>query len=222
MAKLRYATACTLFVALFLPSPAVAYDTELSDTALREAYFLGQRNDDKMRAFFVPYTKHLPLPMKGPYVSEIRVLTPLAQVVQISSQVRPGYSAQQAQLDYRKRGDSVLVIIHIELTATYGPIDADSTAQDAAKAKGLKLRADDFWQDFRYGLKQKEDWIEPRSIHGEPQYGESYGSSPGGLLGAWVYLEYDAHQVKSEEVEVHVITVRDQEVAATFDLEKLR
>ncbi len=68
---------------------AFAYDTELSDIAVREAYFLGQRNDEKTRTFFAPYTQHLPLPKKGPYVSEIRLLTPLAQVVQASSQTHP-------------------------------------------------------------------------------------------------------------------------------------
>ena len=35
------------------------------------------------------------------------------------------------------------------------------------------MRPDDFWQDFRYGIKQKADWIEPRSIHGEPDYSAS-------------------------------------------------
>jgi len=50
---------------LALP-PLLAYDTDLSDTAVREAYFLGQRNDEKTRAFFEPYTRHLPLPNPAP------------------------------------------------------------------------------------------------------------------------------------------------------------
>jgi hypothetical protein len=213
-----------LLCGCLLTAPILAYDTELSDTALREAYFLGQRNDAKTRDFFASYTKNLPLPKKGPYVSEIRLLTPLAQVVQISSQTTSGYSAQQARLDYQNHGDSILFVVHIQLTATYGQIDADNSAKDAAgKSKGgLTLRREDFWQDFHYGLKQKEEWIEPRSMRGEPEYGgaESYQSS--GLVGAWVYIEYDAHNVQSDDTEVHVITVPDQEVTVTFDLAKLR
>jgi hypothetical protein len=203
-------------------SPLLAYDTELSDTAVREAYFLGQRNGEKTRSFFTAYTKHPPLPKRGPNISEIRLLTPLAQVVQISSQVTSGYSAQQATLDYKARGDSILLVVHIEFTPSYGPIDAEHSAKDVAGKKGLKLRTEDFWQDFRYGLKQKADWIEPRAIHGEADYGgpDSFGS--GGLVGAWVYIEYDAQSVGSEDTDVGVFTIDDQEVQTSFDLAKLR
>lgn len=211
-----------LLCCFLLASPCPAYDTELSDTAVREAYFLGQRGGNKTRDFFVPYTKHPSRPQKGPNISEIRLLTPLAQVVQISSQVTAGYSAQQAHLDYQHRGDTVLLVVHIELTPTYGPIDAEHSANDIAGKKGLKLRPEDFWQDFRYGIKQKADWIEPRAIHGEADFGgqDSFGSS--GLVGAWVYVEYDARAVASDDTDVSVFTLDDQEIQATFDLAKLR
>jgi len=217
------------FLACFLLlSPMLAYDTELSDTAVREAYFLGQRDADKLHNFFAPYTKNLPFPKNGPYISEIRLLTPLAQVVQVSSQVTSGYSAQQAQIDYKRRGDSLLLVVKIEFTPTYGAIIApDPKAHDSAGhatgTKGITLRTEDFWKEFRYGLKQKEDWFIPRSIHGEGQYSASDGSaSGGGLVGAWVYVEYDAANVPSDDTEVHVYTPDNQEVTVTFDLAKLR
>ncbi len=202
--------------------PLFAYDSELSDTAVREAYFLGQRNGEKTRAFFTPYTKHPPRPRKGPNISEIRLLTPLAQVVQISSQATSGYSAQQAALDYKARGDVILLVVHIEFTPSYGPIDAEHSANEVAGKKGLKLRTEDFWQDFRYGIKQKADWIAPRVIHGEADYGgpDSFGSS--GLVGAWVYLEYDAQSVASDDTDVSVFTTDEEEVQTSFDLAKLR
>jgi len=206
-----------------LATTAFPYETELSDTAVREAYFLGQRNDQKTRNFFAKYTKNLPLSKKGPYVSEIRLLTPLAQVVQISSQTTNGYSAQQAQLDYQNRGDTLLVVVHLQLTATFGQIDADNSAKEAAgKSKsGLALRREDFWQDFHYGLKQKQEWVEPHSMRGEPEHGgDSYQGS--GLVGAWVYLEFAAKDVQSDDVEVHVFTIPEQEVTAIFDLASLR
>lgn len=211
-----------LLCACLVISPALAYDTELSDTAVREAYFLGQRNSEKTRAFFVPYTKHLPLPKKGPNVSEIRLLTPVAQIVQISSQVTSGYSAQQAGLDYKARGDTILLVVHIEFTPSYGPIDAEHSSKDAAGKKGLALRTEDFWQDFRYGIRQKADWIEPRAIHGEADYGGPDSFGGGGLVGAWVYVEYDAQNVASDDTDVSVFTIDDQEVQTTFDLAKLR
>ena len=215
--------AAALFLATsFTFNPAIAYDTELSDTAVREAYFLGQRNDDKTRAFFASYTKHLSKPKKGPYISEIRLLTPLAQVVQVSSQNTSGYSAQQARLDYQQRGDSLLLVIHIEFTPTYGPMEATHAADDASKVKGIKLRPDDFWQDFRYSIKQKADWIEPRVIRGETEYGASDAFGNGGLVGAWVYVEYDAHTVTSDGVDVSIVTPTEDEVQTYFDLASLR
>lgn len=211
-----------LFISLnvFLP-PVSAYDTDLSDTAVREAYFLGQRRDEKSGAFLANYSKHLPIPKKGPYISEIRLLTPLAQVVEVSTQNTTGYSAQQARLDYHGRGDSVLLEIHIEFTPTYNQIQAEPAANSHAGGKGTTLRTEDFWQGFRYGLKQKGEWIEPRSMRGEPVYAASGGYSSGGLIGAWVFIEYDARNVISEDAEIHVFLPDDLEVSTTFDLSKL-
>jgi hypothetical protein len=200
-----------------------AYDVELSDTAVRNAYFLGQHRDQQTRTFFEPYIRHLPLPKSGPYISEIRLLTPLAQVVEVSQTASGIYSAQQAQLDYRARGDSILLEIHIEFTPTYNQIDAQRPSSNAAGEKGITLRSDDFWQDFRLGIKQKQDWIEARSTHGEPQYAlaDGYGTS-GGLIGAWVWVEYDARNVSSDDTEVHVLTPDGQDVSVKFDLDKLK
>src|SRR3974390_2757306 len=217
---LRRSLATVVFFFVFLP--ALAYDTDLSDTAVRQAYFLGQRNDEKTRSFFTLYTKHLPKPKKGPYISEIRMLTPLAQVVQVSSQVTSGYSAQQAQLDYKGRGDTLLLVVHIEFTPTYGPIEAARAASDASKTKGMTLRRDDFWQDFRYGIKQKADWIEPRVIRGEGEYDASDKFGNGGVVGALIYVEYDVHNVSSDGVDVSVFTPAEEEVHTYFDLASLR
>ena len=211
-----------LILTSFVPWPTCAYDTELSDTAIREAYFLGQRNDEKTRAFFLPYTRHLPIPKQGPNISEIRLLTPLAQVIQISSLTTSGYSAQQARLDYQSRGDTLLLVIHIEFTPTYGEIEAEHSARNASEAKGIILRSDDFWQSFRYGIRQKADWIDPRSIRGECEYGNSNSFGSGGLVGAWVYVEYDARNVTSDDVDVSVFTPADDELRTTFELAKLR
>jgi hypothetical protein len=211
-----------LLIVVFLAfPPLLAYDTDLSDTAVREAYFLGQRNDDKTRAFFEAYTRHLPLPKSGPHVSEIHLLTPLAQVVKVSSRTTSGYSAQQAQLDYRDRGDSLLLEVHIEFTPTYNQMEGQRSSGNSAGAKGTVLRSEDFWQDFSYGIKQKDDWIEPRSMRGEPEYerADRYGSN--GLVGAWVYLDFDGSNVPSDDTEVHVVTPDGQDVEVTFDLAKL-
>jgi hypothetical protein len=212
-----------LAAALLVPWSSSAYDVELSDTAVRNAYFLGQHRDEQTRSFFASYVRNLPLPKSGPYISQVRLLTPLAQVVEVSQTSSGPYSAQQAQLDYRARGDSILLEIHIEFTPTYNQIAAQRSSSNAAGERGITLRTDDFWQDFRFGIKQKQDWIEPRSTHGEPQYtlADGYGAS-GSLIGAWVWVEYDARNVPSDDTEVHVFTPDGQDVSVKFDLDKLK
>jgi hypothetical protein len=211
-----------LTAGLLLSLPCPAYDTELSDTAVRNAYFLGQRHSKDTRDFLDPYSRHLPLPKSGPYISELRLLTPLAQIVELSDQQSMGYSAQQAWLEYRHRGDSLLLEIHIEFTPTYSAYNADRSPEAAPSDKGIKLRTEDFWQDFRFGIRQKDDWIEPRSIHGEPEYARSDTYGGGGLIGAWVWVEYEARNVPSDGTEVHVFTPDGQDVTTTFDLDKLK
>src|SRR5205823_8474915 len=115
-----------------LSSGASAVEFPLSDTSIREAYFLGQRNDQKTSDFLKLYAKFLPLPQKGPYVSEIHLLTPYAQIVADSSRHSVGYSAQQAAADYHGRGDTILLQVRIEFTVTYTYDDAVRTANDTA------------------------------------------------------------------------------------------
>lgn len=201
---------------------ATAYDTELSDVAVREAYFLGQRHSKDTKEFLALYARHFALPSKGPYISEIRALTPLAQVVEASNRQSSGYSAQQAWLDYRGRGDSIQVVVHIQFTPSYGVIEGTKSASDAEGEKGIKLRTEDFWQDFRFGIRQEGDWIEPRTLHGEPEYGGQEYSGTSQLVGAWVWIEFAATSVASEPTEVHVFTPDGQEVVATFDLARLK
>ena len=60
------------FVAILLATalPVSAYEVPLTERSVREAYFLGQRRDEKMGRFLAEYAKHLPLPEKGPHVAE--------------------------------------------------------------------------------------------------------------------------------------------------------
>jgi hypothetical protein len=66
------AVASTLLIAL----PALAYQYPLSSTDIRDAYFIGARNDELTAAFFADYTKHLPMPESGPYVSDVSIGAP--------------------------------------------------------------------------------------------------------------------------------------------------
>jgi hypothetical protein len=91
----------SVFVAALLLAPSLfAFDSPLSDQAVREAYFLGQRHDESMATLLNKYTKLLPPPDAGPHISSVTFLTPFALLVQQASQ-RVNYSAQQAAKEHR-------------------------------------------------------------------------------------------------------------------------
>ena len=208
--------------ALLLAAQALfAYDVPLSSHSVREAYFLGQRNDQKTTDFLGLYKRRLPLPKSGPHVAEIELLTPYAQVVQVSRRHSVGYSAQQAEKDYQGRGDILRVRVLLNLTPTYPVAMACQSAQNAADQQGIELRTEDFWQDFRFQLRQKDAAFEPLDLRGEPVY-EHDARGSGGLAGAQVWLDYDTAGVASAMAEVEVLTPDGQRVSVKFDLEKLR
>src|SRR6202008_3502508 len=71
--RLAASLACA---ALLLVQPLSAFDTPLSDTAVREAYFLGQRRDDSLGRLLDKYVLHLQPPKTGPYIESLSFFTP--------------------------------------------------------------------------------------------------------------------------------------------------
>jgi len=206
--------------ALLVLPPAFAYETPLTDKTVREAYFLGQHHDASTQSALKPYQHHLPAPKSGPYISEIRVMTPFAQVVEASNAQSAGYSAQQAAADYHSHADTIVVRFHIEFTPSYGYIESDRDRADLAAEKGISLRSADFWQAFNTGLSQNDQWIEPLSRDGEPIFSHSSESSE--MIGAYIWVTYDAHDVSSDEAIAEIFTPDGQHVTSTFDLSTLR
>jgi hypothetical protein len=227
-----------LAAALLVSAPSFAFDSPLSDEAVREAYFLGQRNDQTTASFFDPYFRVLPKPDKGPFISEVEIYTPYGQVIERSRRRSMGYSAQQAERDYRHHHDKFYVRVRIDFTETYGLLELYRSAKADQEQSG-EAPLPDFYRDFRVGLVQKDGWIEPLRITLQttdtfrtghypfvPQdlrYA-SYSSFAGGYYPAgWlVWLEYNADDVTSDDVSVEVITTDGQHVVVPFDLTRLR
>ena len=203
-------------MAALLASPAsFGFQSPLSDQSVREAYFLGQRHDEKISFFFETYRRYLPAPKSGPHVFMAEVLTPFAEAVEVSRKHANGYSAQQAQLDYRSRGDSMRVGVHVAYTGTYGP----GFPYSPNKVPGQTGT----WKDFQVRLSLKEKTIEPRNVSYEGTRmgtGGKGGSRPTGFI---IWLVYDPAQLaSSDDASVEVDTPDGQHVTATFDLSRLR
>ena len=242
-----------LTAALLLVPFCFGFQSPLSDEAIRDAYFLGQRNDESTANLFASYLKTLPPPKSGPYISEVELYTPYSQLVEWSRLHSVGYSAQQATRDYRATSDSIFVRIRIDFTSTYGAFELYRSGRlvDPPKRGSESLRPD-YHRDFRAGLSQKDQWIEPLSVQlavtGWPATGHvpffnflasafpsraffrnasfngrsSSRGYEGCFLGWDVWLQYDAGDVDSSDAAVEVLTTDGQHVVVPFDLSRLR
>jgi len=205
---------------------SLAYEVPLTPAALHEAFILGQRNDAATAAFLNPYVKQITENSREPHIAEIQILTPFAQVVDLSRRFTSGYSEEQAAREYHERGDTVVVRIVLMLPAAYPkpdapPNDAPAPAQQP-DAPASALRPENFWQNFRFATKQQGKAISSRFIRNQPIHSTPTKDTPSVLDGATVWLEYDAKDAASEETVVEVTTPDSKTISATFDLKKLR
>lgn len=209
-----------------------AYEVPLTPTAIHEAYILGQRNDQATADFLSPYIKQPTAGTDHPDIAQIELLTPFAQVVDLSRRnATTGYTEQQAAEDYRRYGDKILVQITLMLPAAYAKATQNNPPENslAQDEKSASLRPENFWQNFRFGLKQRGKVVATRAIHNKPIYSAPTKDTPSVLDGATVWLEYDAKDVVSEETTVEVLPTtaevlppESKIISATFDLKKLR
>jgi hypothetical protein len=212
----------TLFaVGLLLSPSSFAFDSPLSDQAVREAYFLGQRHDDSLPRFLDKYTRYLPPPKTGPYIASMTFFTPFALVAQLSSQRTMGYSAQQAALDHHAQEESVKIIVQIYLTESYGALISRPTGSRSGSPTGYAFRPSDFWKDFDVQVFSEDKELISITSSGEPTY---LCSNDGGctLTGATIQLEFLAKSFPSDSATIQVNPPEGEPVAVDFDLTQLR
>jgi hypothetical protein len=213
--------ASLLLALLLLSASSFAFDVPLTDHAVREAYFLGQRRDEKTAELLEKYRKHLPVPESGPWVSTVEVFTPYAEAVELSRQRSFGYSAQDAAQDYRKTGDRLRVTITIEFTSSYGALTSEKIQSRSGSPNGISLRSPDFWKEFSYRLFDGDDPVEPLEIHGAATYLTIDDSTT--MTGAQIVLLYDAAKISSPSDAAIVVDIPDYpQIVAPFDLSTLR
>ena len=217
---LRSAVISLTISALLISQPLFAFQTPLSNTAVREAYFLGQRHDQSVSDFFAKYAKSLPEPQYGPYISTIRFLTPFAQVVSLSGTRSVGYSAQQAERDHNPDAETVVVSVDIYFTDSYGPFLAGPTDSRSASPVGLVPRSSDFWHDFDVTVTSDSHKLTPQDTSGQPLYNCSEYSCS--LAGATISLTFSASKFPYDSVTVNVVPPEGDEVNIDFDLTSFR
>ncbi len=206
--------------ALFLAPTSFAFNTPLSDEAVREAYFLGQRHDESMARLLSGYTKFLPPPSIGPHVYAVTFLTPFALLVQHSSR-QLNYSAQQAAKDHHADDEIVSISIEILLTQSYGDLIAKPTSSRSGSPVGYQFRSSSFWRTFKLRVFDGEYEITYDDLTGQPTY---FCAPKGGcrLTGAIIHLQFPATAFTSDTATIEVAPPEGDPVSVDFDLSSLR
>ena len=214
------AIVATLTAALLIAPSSFAFDTPLSDEAIREAYFLGQRHDDSMANLLKRYTLFLDQPDTGPYISSVTFLTPFALLVQQSSQ-RVNYSAQQAAKEHNRDGEMVAINIEILLTPSYPAAIPTPTGSRSGAAVGYRLRPSDFWKDFKVRVFDGEKKLPTDDPTGDPIVTcDMYGGCS--LVGATLHLTLSAKRFTFGAATIEVTPPEGAPVSVDFDLDSLR
>jgi hypothetical protein len=216
---LRFLT-CLAAWSLCFPYPSFSFDSPLSDTAVRDAYFLGQHHDQILTDFLTPYTKSLPPPASGPYIYAVSFMTPFALMVQYSSR-QSNYSAQQAQIDHQTAPEMVSIRVEISLTQSYGPFLTKPIGSRSAPPFGIQLRSADFWRDVKFRIFDGKEEIRTNDINGQPHY---FCSDDGGctLSGATVSLQFAASAFTSDCATIEMTPPEGDPVAVDFDLYSMK
>ncbi len=210
--------AAILAATLLLTPSSFAFNTPLSEEAVREAYFLGQRHDESMARLLNRYTKLLPAPETGPHIYSVTFLTPFALLVQHSSQ-QSNYSAQQAAKDHHPDDEIVVIEIQVLLTRSYGAVITMPTSSRSGCPIGYQLRPSGFWKDFDTTVFDGKKELLGTIATGEPLYFCDDGCV---LSGAKIRLEFPASTFTSDSATIEVTPPEGDHVSVDFDLSSLR
>jgi len=200
--------------------PSTGFDTPLSDTAVRQAYFMGQRHDESLAKFLDKYCKHLPPPKTGPYIASVSFFTPYALLAELSNERLYGYSAQQAEIEHRGMVETVRITVEIQLTDTYGPVIPNPDGRSSGTPWDYVMRPTDFWRDFQIQVISDKKVLSPFSYTGEPDY--VCGDGGCSLVGATVQLEFLAEAFDPGSATIQIEPPEGDQVVVDFDLASLR
>lgn len=205
---------------MLLSTPALAFQSPLSDEAVREAYFLGQRHDESMSRLLNRYTQLLPLPETGPHIASVTFFTPYALLVRHSSE-QPNYSAQQAAKDHDPDKEIVIIEIQIFLTQSYASVIPTPTGSRSDSPVGFRQRPSDFWKTFKYQVFDDKDELIIDDLSGEPIY-NCDGEGGCDLSGAIVRIQFPATAFASDTAGIDITPPEGDPVSVDFDLSSLR
>lgn len=202
------------------PQMALAFQTPLSEEAVREAYFLGQRHDESVSRALEKYSQYFSIPDYGPQISSVTYLTPFALAVLASSNHTGNYSAQQAQIDHRREPETVQIQVAIRFTDTYPAMVPLPAPAARGSQPALTPRSLDFWRDFRLTVFDGDKVLGPISQQGRPDY--SCNEFSCFLIGATILLDFSAEDFAKQDVTIQIDPPEGDQLVTNLDLSTLR
>lgn len=182
-------------------APVRAYQQELTSEAIREAFFLGSRNDEITADFWNHYERVFLSRSTTLHVGAVEVLTPYAQVVFAAQHHMADENAVDAVQKYASRNLPFIVRVTI-----YYPTDSLSqdydvkTQSHVAVSQGHVLKP------------QKTTWHPVTVSNGKSR------SAPG----VTVEQEFDPDQVSSGDLTIRVTFLDRGHFETTFDLAHMK
>ncbi|HKF25354.1 MAG TPA: hypothetical protein VKB24_05240 [Candidatus Acidoferrum sp.] len=205
---------------VFNPYRLFFFLTPLSEEAVREAYFLGQRHDESISRALEAYTQYFAIPEHGPQITSVTCLTPFALAVLASSNHTGNYSAQQAQIDHRSRPETVEIQVGIRFTDSYPALILSAAPPSRGRQAALVPRPSDFWRDFEVKVFDGEKPLEASALDGRPDYACNEFSCF--LVGATILLDFPAESFVKQEVTVQIDPPEGEQLVTSFDLSAVR
>lgn len=192
--------ACSAFLpsllALLLAAPARPYDVPLSESSIRDAYFLGTRIGGVSPDFIAQYARSIPALRQGNCTSALRIETPFLQIARHAREV-PNYTAQDAVKEFY--GKPMVFRMHLDICyQVRAPLDA------------VKIK-----------IIQNKRTLIPLSFQSTP-YAEAteFGFLPAN--GEQLDLEFASSRIDSSTLTILIDTPNDQHTTTEFDLASIR
>lgn len=185
-------------LSLTLALPAHAYDSDLSEQAIRDAYFLGSREGGLTPEFLKKYSHWVKELDQGTCTTEIRLETPFLQVADYTSKV-PNYSSQDAVKAFYDKPMNLRIFLNI------------CYMQEAPPPNSVKIK-------IVQHKKQMNPDSETRDFYAEP-LNELSDLLPNGEK---VRLEFDAQKIDSSTLTIQIDTPDGQHSMTDIDLQSIR
>ncbi|MHB8754176.1 MAG: hypothetical protein ACYC92_04360 [Candidatus Acidiferrales bacterium] len=199
----RGQSAAVLIALLFSAQTALAYDYPLHFEDIRNAFFLGERNNFQTTDRLLQYIHRFTGPQTGRYfVSRISISTPYQQILLRGRQDTPGDSEVQTETDLQTHPLKFIVRVRVEWNAGYpGAKNGPRSPWEFPGGSAIRVA--------------QESEIKPIGVRYESFYADRIP------MGETIELEYDPAKIDSAPLRIRVRKPDGRVLETEFNMSEL-